>query len=44
MIGVLFSLAQKALKESEMAWEQVHIHLTLDGDYKAMIVADRSVE
>lgn len=42
MSSLLFSLAQKALLEERAgaAWEQVHCHLTGDGDYSGIAVVD----
>lgn len=42
MSSLLFSLAQKALLEERVgaAWEQVHCHLTGDGDYSGIAVID----
>lgn len=42
MSSLLFSLAQKALLEERVgaAWEQVHCHLTGDGDYSGIAVVD----
>lgn len=41
--SMLFSLAQRALKMGEH-WEEVHIHFTSDGDYRALIVVEQPDE
>lgn len=42
MSSLLFSFAQKALLEERAgaAWEQVHCHLTGDGDYSGLAIVD----
>lgn len=42
-VSMFFSLAQQALKFPELSWEQVTVHLTGDGDYKALIIRDHEV-
>lgn len=46
MPSLLFSLAQKAIRDglNGEQWEQVHCHLTGDGDYMALAIVDTGKE